>query len=102
MMKNLLHLYTEHDEFLCTLKCQISGGGVLINRNRKKFRNLINGGFKINGGGSEFEQRLYMIIQGRKEQKEVVIKHKTKIYTKARYFAIKIGCKWYQQRKEMK
>jgi len=32
-----------------------------------------------------------MILQGRKEQKQVVIKHKTKIYTKTHYFAIKIG-----------
>ena len=34
-----------------------------------------------------------MIVQGRKEQKQVVIKHKTKIYTAVRYFAIKIGRK---------
>ena len=31
-----------------------------------------------------------MIIRGRKEQKQVVIKHKTKIYTALRYFAMKI------------
>ena len=32
-----------------------------------------------------------MIIQGRKEQKQVFIEHKTKIYTAVRYFAMKIG-----------
>ena len=31
-----------------------------------------------------------MIIQGWKEQKQVVIKHKTKVYTAVRYFAMKI------------
>ena len=34
-----------------------------------------------------------MIIQGQKEQKQVVIKYKTKIYTAVRYFAMKVGCK---------
>ena len=34
-----------------------------------------------------------MIIQERKEQKKVIIKHKTKIYTTVRYFAMKIGRK---------
>ena len=34
-----------------------------------------------------------MIIQGRKEQNQVVIKHKTTIYTAARYFAMKFGRK---------
>ena len=32
-----------------------------------------------------------MIIQGRKEQKKVAIKHKTKIYTAVCDFAMKIG-----------
>ena len=32
-----------------------------------------------------------MIVQGRKEQKHVVIEHKTKIYAVVRYFAMKIG-----------
>ena len=32
-----------------------------------------------------------MIIQGRKEQKQVVIKHKGKIDAAVRYFAMKIG-----------
>ena len=31
-----------------------------------------------------------MIIQGRKELRQVVIKHKTKIDTEVRYFAMKI------------
>ena len=43
--------------------------------------------------GLVFEKWLYMIIQGRKEQKLVVIKHKDKVYTAVRYFAIKIGRK---------
>ena len=43
-----------------------------------------------------------MIIQRRKDQKEVFIKHKTKICTSVRYFAIKVGRKKYEQRKEMK
>ena len=34
-----------------------------------------------------------MIIKGRKEQKQVVMKHKTKIYTAIHYFAMKIGLK---------
>ena len=39
----------------------------------------------------------------RKERtKKVVIKHKTKIYTESCYFSMKIGCKQYQQRKEVK
>ena len=32
-----------------------------------------------------------MIIQGGKEQKQVVIEHKTKTYAVVRYFAMKIG-----------
>ena len=50
------------------------------------------GGVKTNGG-SEFYKRLWMIIQERKEQNQAVIKHKTNIYTAARYFAMKIGRK---------
>jgi len=34
-----------------------------------------------------------VIIQGRKEQKQAVVKHKAKIYTAVRYFAMKIGRK---------
>ena len=34
-----------------------------------------------------------MIIQGGKEQNQAVVKHKTKLYTKACYFAMKIGRK---------
>ena len=34
-----------------------------------------------------------MIIQGWKEEKQVVIEPKTKIYTVVRYFAMKIGRK---------
>ena len=41
-----------------------------------------------------------MIIQGRKEQKQVVIKQKTKIYTAVRYFAWKLGV--HSTNKEMK
>ena len=43
------------------------------------------------GEGSEFEKRLKMIMKQRKEQKQVVIKHNTKIYTEARNFASKTG-----------
>ena len=32
-----------------------------------------------------------MIVQGQKEQKQAVMKHKTKIYTKAWCFSSKIG-----------
>ena len=45
-------------------------------------------------GGLVFEKRLYMIIQGGKEQKQVVIKRKTK-HTAVHYIAIEIGCKQY-------
>ena len=31
-----------------------------------------------------------MIIQGRKEQKQVAIKHKAKIYTEVYYFALEL------------
>ena len=34
-----------------------------------------------------------MIIQGRKEQIQVVIEHKAKIYSAVHYFAMKIGRK---------
>ena len=34
-----------------------------------------------------------MIIQLKKEQRQVVIKHKVKIYIKASYFALEIGRK---------
>ena len=34
-----------------------------------------------------------MILQGWKEQKQVFIKHKTKIHTKVCYFAMKIARK---------
>ena len=43
-----------------------------------------------------------MIIKGQKAQKQVTIKYKTKIYTAVRYFAMKIGCQYYKQRKAMK
>ena len=36
-----------------------------------------------------------MARQGRKEQKQVAVKHKPKIYTAVRYFAMKIGGKQY-------
>ena len=32
-----------------------------------------------------------MIIQGQKEQRQVVIENKTKIFTAVRHFAMKIG-----------
>ena len=35
------------------------------------------------GGGSEFEKRLKMIMKRRKEQKQAVMKHKTKMFTEA-------------------
>ena len=43
-----------------------------------------------------------MSIQGRKEQKQVVIEHKNKMFTAIRYFAMKIVRKQYKQRKEIK
>ena len=45
-------------------------------------------GVKINGGRSEYEKRLTMII---KRQKQVTIEQKTKIHKEARYFAWKLG-----------
>ena len=41
-------------------------------------------------GGSEFKKRLIMIIKQWQKQKHVVIKQKTKIYTEACYFALKL------------
>jgi len=58
----------------------------------KKFRNAINGRVKINGGSSNLGKG-FKRLQGWKEQKQVVIEHKTKIYTAVRHFAIKIGRK---------
>ena len=43
-----------------------------------------------------------MIIQGRKEQKQVVIEDKAKIYTEVRYFAMKSGRNCYKQRNQMR
>ena len=63
---------------------------MLIDRGLENFQNLINWGVKINGR-LDFEKRLYMIVQGQKGQKQVVIEHKTKIYTAVRYFAMKSG-----------
>ena len=40
--------------------------------------------------GDQCKNLLEMIIERRKEQK-IVIKHKTKIYTTSRYFALKNG-----------
>ena len=34
-----------------------------------------------------------MIIQGRKEQKQIVVEHTAKIYTAVRYLVMKIGRK---------
>ena len=36
-----------------------------------------------------------MIILGWKEEEQVVLKHKTKLYTAVRYFAMKISRKLY-------
>ena len=41
--------------------------------------------------GLDLEKRLTSIIKQLKEQKQAIIKHKTKIYAEARYFAFKIG-----------
>ena len=42
------------------------------------------------GAELEFQKWLEMIIKRRKEQEQVVIKHKAKIYEKACNFAMKI------------
>ena len=42
-------------------------------------------------GGLEYEKRLKMIIKRRIEEKQAVITHRAKIYTEARYFALKSG-----------
>ena len=61
----------------------------------KKFRNLINGGgVKINGEVGVREKGVND-IQEWKEQKQIVIKHKTKIYTAERYFAMKSWRNYY-------
>ena len=39
----------------------------------------------------EFEKGLKIVIKRRKEHKQVVIRHKTKIYTEARHFGMNIG-----------
>ena len=41
-------------------------------------------------GWPEFEKWLLMIIKQWKEQKQVVIKHRAKIYTETLYFALNI------------
>ena len=43
---------------------------------QKKLQNLINGGFKINRRGLEFENRLTITLERRKEQYQVVMKNK--------------------------
>jgi len=47
-------------------------------------------GAKVNGG-SECEKWCKMAIKQRKEQKQVVIKHKPNVYTEVRYLAIKLS-----------
>ena len=71
----------------CPMKSPVPSKRESLNKQRswKKFQNLIN------GGGSEFEKRLKMIIKRRKEQKQVVVKNKTEIYTESRYFTLKSG-----------
>ena len=72
-----------------TLKCQM---GVLIGRGSGKIPKFNKRGVKIHRG-LEIEKRLEMVIQGREEQKQVDIEHKTKTFTAVRYFAMKIGRK---------
>ena len=62
---------------------------------RKTSRNSINERSK--NGGSEVEKRFTTIVKQLKEQKQANIKHKTKIYTEARYFALKIGRERYNK-----
>ena len=42
-----------------------------------------------------------MILQGRKEDKQVVKEHKAKIYKAVRYFALISGIEYYQEGEEM-
>ena len=63
---------------------------VKIRRGSEKSRNLVKGGSK-EMGGSEFKKRLTVIVKWWKKHKQVAIKHKTKIHTEARYFALKSG-----------
>lgn len=46
-------------------------------------------------GGSKFEKCCEMTIKQQEEQKQIVVKRKTKINTEACYFDMKIGRKWY-------
>ena len=76
--------------------------GILIDRGvRKNPQNIINGGRGENKWGLEFEKRLQMILQGLKEEKQVVKEHKAKIYKAVRYFALRSGIEYYQEREEM-
>ena len=64
---------------LPTLTCQINGDPN-NQRNFNKLPKFNKRGVKANGGGSELSKRLKMVIKQRKEQKQVVIKNKAKIY----------------------
>ena len=77
----------------------MKGKDDLINRGMKKMQNLINGGFKINGRGLEFEKGRTILLKGQKEQHQVVMQHKTKLYTEASYFAFKSWLEYYLQRR---
>jgi len=52
-------------------------------------------------GGSKFEKCCEMTIKQQEEQKQIVVKRKTKINTEACYFSFKNGCEQYLQKKRM-
>ena len=47
------------------------------------------------GGGWNLRSTLQFLESSRKIQKQIVIKHKTKIHTEAQYFALKSGPEQY-------
>ena len=79
-MWSLLNCYS-------TLKCQKTGGSEKV----PKFKKQV---LKINGGRvRNWKKDFTIIIKRWKEQKLVVIEHKTKVYAKARGFTLKTGRK---------
>ena len=70
------------------LKCQINGGGVLINRRLAKIPKVDKwGGVKINGGVRILEKALNDYTRMERTKTGC---HKTKIYTAVRYFGMKV------------
>ena len=76
-MKSISHLYSQ---------VPIKGGRGPTKRGSEKIPKSNKLGVGI------LERWLYMMVKGKKEQKQVVIKHRAKIYTEALYSTLNSEC----------